>query len=167
MLAALVACSGCRSDGSKERQRLAGHFPIVPPITNANPFVRHAVSVRVPTTMRVTRHGDSLAVSFSTAKTNLMVGDRMITGLKREDTVHYDGVAHSLGLSLQSGLAFGSETNILTFARDKVPQPGQEFTLEHRFTIFETDVPAQHMWSPEGGRNYRVLWSQTFRETLR
>src|ERR1043166_9704908 len=84
MLGASVACSGCRSDGSKERQRIAGHFPIVPPITNANPFVRHAVSVRVPTTMRVTRHGDSLAVSFSTAKTNLMVGDRMITGLKRE-----------------------------------------------------------------------------------
>lgn len=168
MLASLVACCGCRSDGSKEREGLAVRgFPILPPLTNVNPSVRHAVSVRVPTTMLVARHGDSLAVSFSTVKTNLMVGYKMITGIKREDTGHYDSVAHLRGMSLQGGLAFESNTNILTLDRDQAPQPGHEFTLEHRVTFFETDVPAQHMWSPQSGKHYRVLWTQTFRESLR
>ena len=96
-----------------------------------------------------------------------MVGYKMITGIKREDTGHYDSVAHLRGMSLQGGLAFESNTNILTLDRDQAPQPGHEFTLEHRVTFFETDVPAQHMWSPQSGKHYRVLWTQTFRESLR
>jgi|GEM_PF-5584649 len=27
--------------------------------------------------------------------------------------------------------------------------------------VFETDIPAQHFWSPESGQ-YRVLWEKTF-----
>ena len=114
--------------------------------------------------MLVVRHGDSLTVSFPTLETtNLMVGHKMVTGIAREDSVYRDGVAQPRGMSLGGGFALESSTNVLPLGRDGIPQPGQEFTLEHRVTMFETDVPAQHMWSPQSGKYYRVLWTQTFR----
>jgi hypothetical protein len=118
--------------------------------------------------MRVVRQGDSLAVSFPTLETtNLMVGHKMVTGIAREDRIFRDGVAQPRGGSLGGGLAFESSTNVLILGRDGIPQPGQEFTLEHRVTMFETDLPAQHLWSPQSGKHYRVLWTRTFRETVR
>jgi hypothetical protein len=99
--------------------------------------------------------------------TNLMVGHKMVTGIMRVDSVSSKGITHQRGMSLQGGLAFESDTNVLTFGKDGIPQPGQNFTLEHQVTIFETDLPAQHMWSPQSGKHYRVLWTRTFREAVK
>ena len=165
-----AACVGCRSSASKASATADSRFdpfPIIPPIADADPSIRHPVPVRVPTLMLVVPHGNSLMVSFPTLETNLMVGHKMVTGITREDSVSCDGVAQSRGLSLEDGLAFESSTNVLTLGQDGIPQPGKEFTLEHRVTMFETDLPAQHMWSPQSGKHYRVLWTQTFRETIR
>ncbi len=143
-------------------------FRMIPPVADANPSVRHAVPVRLPTAMVVVRKGDSLTVSFpALATTNLMVGHKMVTGIKREDSVLYDGVAHPRGMSLEGGLAFEQSTNVFILGRDGLPKSGQDFTMEHRVTAFETDVPAQHMWSLESGKHYRVLWTRTFRQTVR
>jgi hypothetical protein len=142
-------------------------FRIIPPIADADPSVRHAVLMRVPTRMLVVRHRDSLAVSFPTLETtNLMVGHKMVTGVMREDAVIYDGLAHPRGMSL-GGVVFETSTNVLTFGQEGIPKAGREFTLEQRVTIFETDMPVQHMWSPQSGKHYRVLWARTFRETVR
>ena len=167
----LAACTGCRSDAPRATaiaDSSSDPFPIIPPIADADPSVRHPVPVRLPTAMLVARHGDSLTVSFPTLeKTNLMVGHKMVTGIMLEDTVYRDGAAQPRGGSLGDGLEFESSTNVLTLGRAGIPKPGQEFTLEHRVTMFETDLPAQHMWSPQSGKHYRVLWVRTFRETVR
>ena len=99
--------------------------------------------------------------------TNLMVGHKMVTGITREESVYRDGVARPRGMSIQDGLAFEYSTNVFTLARDGIPQAGQEFTFEHRVTMFETDLPSQHMWSPQSGKHYRILWTRTFKKMIR
>jgi hypothetical protein len=162
---------GCRSDApeaSAVADRKPELFPVIAPVADADPSVRHAVEVRVPTAMEVVRRGDSLKVSFPNVQTtNLMVGYHMVTGIEREDKVYRDGTAQPRGMSLQGGLTLETGTNVLTLGRDGIPGPGQEFTLEHRITLFETDVPAQHMWSPQSGKHYRILWTQTFNENIK
>ena len=69
--------------------------------------------------------------------------------------------------SLQGGLAFEAYTHVFTRNRDNLPLPGEEYVVEFQCTLFETDLPTQHFWSPRSGRHYRILWSQTFRETIR
>ena len=116
--------------------------------------------------MRVERRGDSLFVSFSTFQSaNLTVGHNLVTGIRQEDTLHYDGTAQPLGTSLQGGLLFEPSTNVVALNPATAPAAGREFTLQSRVDIFETDVPAQHMWSPESGKHYRILWTRTFKET--
>lgn len=171
ILLAGAACAGCQTGTPKAPA--AAHFSVqlfadIPAIADADPSRRHPVSVRVPTVMKVVRDGDSLTVSFLPLQTtNLTVGHKMVTGLMREESIYRNGTAHPLGMSLQGGLAFEPGTKVLTLGRDGIPPPGQEFTFEHRVTIFETDLPAQHEWSPQSGKHYRVLWTKTFRETLR
>lgn len=117
--------------------------------------------------MLVVRHGDKLTVSFPTLETtNLLVGHKMATGITREDTIYRDGVARSLGWGLQGGLVCEPQARVFDLGKDGVPRPGQEFAFEHRMTMFETDEPAQHMWSPTSGQHYKVLWSRTFREIV-
>lgn len=143
-------------------------FPVVPPIADVDPTHRSPVAVRIPTAMQSVRHGDSLTISFpSLQATNLMVGHKMVTGVTREEYVHSMGVTQRLGMSLQGGLAFESSTNVFTLSSDAIPRPGQEFIFEYRVTMFETDLPGQHMWSPQSGKHYKVLWRQTFKETIR
>lgn len=171
ILISLATCAGCRSGAPQATVAAESSFdpfPIILPIEDADPSVRHPVPVRAPTAMLVARHGDSLTVSFPTLeKTNLMVGYKMVTGIMREDSVYRDGVAQPRGMSLGGGLEWKPSTNVLIFGRDGIPKPGQEFTLEHRITMFETDLPGQHMWSSQSGKHYKVLWTQTFRERVR
>jgi hypothetical protein len=48
---------------------------------------------------------------------------------------------------------------------DKIPQPGEKYTVKVRLSLFETDIPAQHMWSPESGK-YKVLWTRTLQQEV-
>lgn len=96
-----------------------------------------------------------------------MIGQNMATGITREESIRSVGIASRLGMSLQGGLAFESSTNVFTLSGDAVPQPGQEFTFECQLTLFETDLPSQHMWSPQSGKQYKVLWAHTFKETIK
>jgi len=140
----------------------------IPPIAEADPSRRSLVSAQVPSIMQVMRDGDFLTVRFPTIQaTNLMVGHKMVTGIMREESIDFGGKAYPLGMSLQGGAAVAASTNTITLPRDKLPPPGQEFTFEHRVTVFETDLPAQHMWSPQSGKLYKVLWTRTFRERFR
>jgi hypothetical protein len=144
----------------------AGTFSFIPPLTDADPSIRHSVSVRVPTVMEVARHRDSMTISFPILEaTNLMVGYKMATGIMHQESIYRDGVEQPRGMSLQDGLIFESSTNTLTFSQGGVPKP--EFTLEHRVTMFETDMPSQHMWSPQSGKHYRVLWTRIFKKAVK
>jgi len=62
-----------------------------------------------------------------------------------------------------------NETNSLGWSSTATFQPrfrGVETpfkVLEVKTTMFETDEPAQHMWSPQSGKKYRVLCEKTFK----
>jgi hypothetical protein len=162
--------AGCQSNLAKAP---VGHanvvsFQDVPPVAEADPANRHFVTAWVPTVMEVERGDDSLAVSFpSLQPTNLTVGYKMTVGIRQEESIYHDGTEKPINMGLQSGLAFAASTNVLAVPTVDYSQPGQNFDFEHRITIFETDLPAQHMWSPESGKHYKVLWTGTFREPIR
>jgi hypothetical protein len=105
ILISLAICTGCRSvapQATSATQSSSDLFPIIPPIADADPSIRHSVPVRVPTAMVVVRHGDLLTVSFPTlAITNLAIGHKMVTGITREDSVYHDGITKPRGMSLQ------------------------------------------------------------------
>jgi hypothetical protein len=42
----------------------------------------------------------------------------------------------------------------------------QKYVVEMDLTVFETDIPPQHMWHPQGSKNYKVLWQRTLRQTV-
>jgi len=144
-------------------------FPRIPPVADADPSIRHPVSAQLPTAMRLERHGDTLTVDFpSLQATNLMVGYKMVAGIACEEQIVRDGIVHlrDRRRSMQDGLALEPTTRALTLGRDEIPKAGQRFTLECRVTVFETDLPSQHMWSPESGKHYRILWTRTFAESI-
>lgn len=172
-----MACLSCRQATVPSTE--AGGPPtrdtmdLVPPIPDADPSVRHPVQARVPAGLRLERTRNRLVVSIGPAQsTNLTVGARMVTGTESEIHIFRDGVPveskpwHQSG-SLGTGLSFEPYQFTFTTARDGMPQPGGDYTVEYRRTIFETDLPAQHFWSPRSGKHYRVLWSQTFKETVK
>ncbi|MBN8247569.1 MAG: hypothetical protein J0L84_09015 [Verrucomicrobia bacterium] len=47
-----------------------------------------------------------------------------------------------------------------------LPSRGTKLMLECHVGVFETDMPVDPMWMPEGGRHYRVLWTEIFREAV-
>jgi hypothetical protein len=144
-------------------------FPTIPPEAGADPSIRHPVSVQLPTAMHLERRGDTLTVSFpSVQATNLMVGYKMVTGIAREDQIVRGGIVHlrERWSSIQEGLALESTNHVLTLRQEEIPKAGQKFVLECRVTVFETDLPSQHTWSPETGKHYRTLWTRTFSEAI-
>jgi hypothetical protein len=104
----------------------------------------------------------------SLKEVTLDVGANMVTGLKHELLV-YRG--DKLVLSGYGGLQSGGQsypsigTVVLQRRIDKVPQPGAKYTVKVRLSLFETDIPAQHMWSPESGK-YKVLWTRTLQRKI-
>jgi hypothetical protein len=161
----LLAVSGLPGEVKSPQPKM---FPIVPPIADADPSIRHPVAVKVPTAMDIMRRGDTLTVVFAKLQTtNLTVGKNMVTGTTREESISVGGVSQGRGMSLQGDFACKPSTNIMTLGKEGLPPPGQEFIFEHRITLFETDVPTQHMWSPQSGKHYKVLWTRIFRETIK
>jgi hypothetical protein len=163
-----LASFGCEYDGSRWTSGRSDVVPI-PRIADADPDTRHSVTVRVPTRLHIERTLESLSVGFGGLQTtNLTVGAKMSTGIECVGHIYRDGRVLPLdGFSLRAGLDFEPYAYIFTRSRNEVPIPGEEYLLEFRYTLFETDVPAQQFWSRGKGRHYRILWSQTFKERIR
>lgn len=147
------------------------HMPMLPPIAEADPSIRNPVSARVPTRLKVERTDDTLSVEIDTnsyVSTNLMVGTNLVTG---SDSCLY---VYPIGGSRpsQAHVEIVGGTDCLLAGiwhkadRDGIPVVGKKYVVEADFTIFETDIPPQHMWMPWGSKNYRVLWRQTLRQTI-
>ena len=140
-------------------------FAAIPPNADANPADRHPISVRVPSRFQVAKSGDSLAVAvvdFQTVK--LTLGHNMVTGMQCEKSIHNGSALMPLGTTLQSGFIFEPLKEVFTREGDKIPGRDEKYSVEYKITMFETDVPSQHMWFPQGGKHYKVLWSHTFKE---
>lgn len=88
----LCACPGIAEISTNSNQWQ--DFPILPPITNANPSIRLPLLVHVPTRLKIERTNDMLSVMIdgsSLETTNLMVGTNMVTGMEGEIYFYAEG----------------------------------------------------------------------------
>ncbi|MBI3852364.1 MAG: hypothetical protein HY298_19075 [Verrucomicrobia bacterium] len=164
----LLGCSTTTQSSAKS-ERWHG-FPILPPITNANPSIRQAVSVRVPTKTKVQRTTDSLSVEIdrsSLESTNLMVGTNMVTGVESKWYVYPQGEPRlANGIYGLGGTDFNLGTSFWHTKQGGIPLPGKQYIIEVDLIVFETDIPSQHMWQPQSSKNYKVLWQRTLKQTV-
>jgi hypothetical protein len=167
-----AACAGCQSGALKAPAAGRSNFhpfPDIPPIADADPSRRHSVATRVPTELQLVRNEHTLIYRLAALHcTNLMVGYKMVVGVECEGSMHCGGTERPLFRRLTSAPALDNSTNIFTLKSEKgIPKTEEDCVFEYRITIFETDLPSQHMWSPKSGKHYRVLWTHTFREAVR
>jgi hypothetical protein len=146
-------------------------FPHRPPIADINPSICQPISVRVPTKLKVERTVDWLSVGIDTnsfVSTNLMVGTNMVTG--SDNWLYVYPVGGARPRQAQTG-NMTSNTKCLIegiwqTAQNGIPVAGQKYIVEADCTIFETDIPPQHMWCPWGSEKYKVLWHQTLKQIV-
>lgn len=90
----------------------------------------------------------------------------MTMGVKHELRVWGEGEARpedangGVGLGgpiTSSDLGLLNGKALLNKAQGGIPLPGKNYIVEEDIALFETDIPAQHMWSPTS-KKYRVLW---------
>jgi hypothetical protein len=149
-------------------------FPEYPPTPDTDPGTRHQVEVSMPTRLSVQRAAGRLSVSYDLASlrnVKITVGNKMTIGMRDELRVYLRGEARPLRCRniLEGSINENAptiplsdpnllkSTETLTSVQDGIPAAGKRYTVEHDIILFETDVPAQHMWSPESSGNYRVL----------
>ncbi|MDQ3620894.1 MAG: hypothetical protein M3463_00155 [Verrucomicrobiota bacterium] len=100
----------------------------------------------------------------------LMVGSNMLLGMTSETYIYPVGgvrPAEPQRRGLSSGIPGkgGVSTDIFHPKLVNILQPGKPCVVEVEIAFFETDIPPQHMWSPESGK-YKVLWRTTLRRTV-
>jgi hypothetical protein len=141
-------------------------FPILPPIATADPSIRTEREFRLPAELQVKRTADQMSLTLDDMRpVKVKVGKDMVTGLKQELRVYREGKLVQSGYSsLESSPAAHPGIDLVLNRRiDKIPQAREKYTVEVVLTLFETDIPAQHLWMPESGK-YRVLWTKTLKQ---
>ena len=166
----LLGCSAVADNPANSNQWRG--FEIPPPITNANPSIRLPLLVHVPTKLKIERASDTLSVEIdksSLEATNLMVGTNMMTGVENKIYVYREGESRpAIGGYGLGGIDFNLGTSIWHITADRVPinpMSKQKYVVEMDLTVFETDIPPQHMWSPPS-KNYKVLWQRTLKQIV-
>jgi hypothetical protein len=156
--------------------QVAPRFPEYPPTPDADPATRHRVEVSMPTRLIVQRTSSRLSVSYDLAslrKVKITVGKKMTLGMKDEVRVYPKGDLRpqygsfsECSLNEKQPRIPLSDPDLLKSTETVASVPngilaaGKRYMIEHDLILFETDVPAQHRWSPENSRNYRVLWEK-------
>jgi hypothetical protein len=140
------------------------------PIPTANPSVRHNAVILTASKLAIERTTDSLSVAVDRTGLKpaaIQVGENMITGLKYEWFVYPKDQprpgSRSSGLA---GTDFNIGTSLLNTKTDGIPRPGQSYFVELDWSVFETDIPQQHMWSPETSGKYNVLLQGKLRQLV-
>jgi hypothetical protein len=144
----------------------------LPPIANADPSIRHPISVKIPTRLKIERTADTLSVAIDTnsfESTNLLVGTNMATGIRSDWYVYPVGQARpakgGVGFSGLQDFDLRGIINYWHTQPDGIPQAGKSYVVEMDLTAFETDIPPQHMWDPHD-KNYRILWKRTLKQIV-
>jgi len=145
-------------------------FPDPTPMAGANPSVRHQVVVQIPTELVIERTADSLSIALDGAKrkpATITVGEKMITGVEDRTFVYPKGEPRPSGpgeIGL-GGTDFNFGARIMHLKPEGIPVKGKSYVIEVEWTIFETDIPPQHMWSPRSGK-YKILLEGKLQKTV-
>lgn len=134
---------------------------------------RKPVKFEIPTKLGVTRSHDKVTISArpdSTESVWLSIDPAMSTGMRTEVRVYASNAprpAQPDGIELKSGTDFASIGEEMLNREDHdFPTPGKEFVIEMDLSIFETEVPPQHMWNPMMGSNYKTIWHGVITQTI-
>jgi hypothetical protein len=123
----------------------------------------------VPTTLAITRTATALSVSIADPREQVTVDvtPGLILGVSSQLVVDAVGTARPrLGREgLSSGTDFNLGTSIFNRAQDGLPVPGVPYVVQMTLTVFETDRPPEHLWSPQGPK-YRVLWTGVIQQRV-
>ncbi|MFQ5599566.1 MAG: hypothetical protein ACE5G2_03310 [Candidatus Krumholzibacteriia bacterium] len=131
-----------------------------PPVSDADPDIRHEETIRVPTRLVFPRsHPRWPAVSYDTTCVQtvvLNVGHKMTLGVGSR--LSYDDGAEviELGRGLRSIGCLSCGGRVLNGVTEVMDRQGSLQIIEE-LVLFETDIPDQHLWQPKRGR-YQELW---------
>lgn len=144
-------------------------FPRLPPIAEADPSIRQPLLLHVPTKLTIERTTDMLSLEIDRSSleiTNLTVGTNMVTGVQNEFYIYPEGEPRPAnGGQGLGGIDFNLGKQFWHTKPEGIPLPGKKYVVEVDLIVFETDIPPQHMWSPQG-KNYKVLWQRTLKQTV-
>jgi hypothetical protein len=125
------------------------------------------IRIRVPTKLRIERTPRAVEVSLerdSLVPVKLALDTGMETGFQDELRVYPAGKPRP-AQAQRSGLTSGMEpefgVDTLNAGEPNFPVPHKKYIVEVALTFFETDIPAGHMWSPQGSKRYKALWRRT------
>jgi hypothetical protein len=152
-------------------------FPEYPPTSDADRSTRRQIEISMPARLSVQRASSNLSVSYDLASVRnvkITVGKKMTLGIRDELRVYVSGDARplqphrfSMGSidQKESDVALSDpnilqSTEVLDSVQDGIPAPGKHYVIEHDISLFETNIPPQHMWHPENSRNFKVLWEK-------
>jgi hypothetical protein len=135
------------------------------PVANADPALRHTETIRVPTRLLRRAVDGQVEVSWdveSLEPADIDAGCNMILGHQVQYVLVAPGAepidaGMDLGGDVDFSGAQGSSTLSVQPPASSSPGP---WTLRAVLQVFETDIPPQHMWSPQSGR-FRVLLDRT------
>jgi hypothetical protein len=127
-----------------------------------------SLTVRVPAALTLARALDTLTIRVdpaSLAATQVAVDPGMVLGVETDVVVFAQGEARPTGgrHGFSSGTDFDVGTETWSTAHDGVPVTGVKYVAEVQLVLFETDVPAGHLWDPHAGK-YEALWTRTLRQ---
>lgn len=164
-------------------------FEIIPPVKDADPTIRHQETIQLPTKLyagpldaetkkvlsgdgqRGQKVDDYIKVALlkdSLMPVEITVGFKMIVGVRTEEFIYPEDAPHpekpnSFGYCGVENLCGG--TGFLHRGGPSVPGRTYKYVVEKVIEVFETNVPPQHMWMPEG-KTFKVLYTRTLKETV-
>lgn len=136
-------------------------FQEIGPIEDANPEQRQIRTLTIPTALIVEPKETATHIGFdehSVCTLNLEVGYKMVVGC--EWTLSYFRGAERVVLRRSNGGSLGAlngNARHVVQGLQEIADTQGSLQLIAEFSVFETDIPPQHMWMPKKGK-YRVLW---------
>lgn len=138
------------------------------PATETAPMENEAAVLRVPKRLQVEQNRDTIDVSFvGDEEIKLQTRPNLVKGTRWEASIRHGGEVKSLWGGMTSGIKLERFADILTRGKKGIPAGNEEFTYEFTVTIFETDEATGHMWAPERGKAYKVLWTRTYKDLVK
>ena len=140
-------------------------FPQPGPVAGADPSIRHKVTIQVPTKFKFSRTNDGVIARIDETQQELVeisVGLKMLMGVQIEGYFYPSGQDRPKENNLGGSLSGASEDKVsFEWGRGPVKMDRKaKYTYELVLSVFETDIPAQHLWSPQGGK-FKVLWTRS------
>jgi hypothetical protein len=152
-----------------------------------DPAVRQKLDVQYPTRLWVRRgptrrdgttNAFEMGADYATVKwTNVLVGSNMLAGTKFDWFVYPEGTPRPATPTRTDRCYWPTAGSTEEFELEKhgLPAPGQTYTVESVFTLFETDKPPPEiqdsngpradLWRPEEGERFQILLQQTLSQT--